>query len=156
MCSICGRRFTTPSVWGTWGLGWVHSVARPCIPPSRPIDTYGLSLTVFSYLAASKSVYARPSRSVVLQRWWASCWQLDLPFGVRGEGGWWSWLETIHVPQRIRCFVRIGLLSTLAINSLWSRPSSGISHRHGYRILIIKLWNSKIGIPYTRRSYLFQ
>ena len=30
MCSICGRRFTY-SVLGTWGSGWAHSVARPCI-----------------------------------------------------------------------------------------------------------------------------
>ena len=56
-CSICGRWFTTP-VWGTWGLGWAHSVARPCIPIGSPLIHMIYLLPFSSYLAGSKSVSA--------------------------------------------------------------------------------------------------
>ena len=46
-----------PSAWGTWAL----ECPSICIPITSPTETYGLSLTVFSYLAGTKSVSARPS-----------------------------------------------------------------------------------------------
>ena len=51
-----------PSVWGTWGSGWPHSVARPCIPVSSPLAHMAYLLPFLSYLADSKCVSSRPTR----------------------------------------------------------------------------------------------
>ena len=50
-----------PSVWGTWGQGWAHSVARPWVHISSPLTHMVYLLTFFSYLTGSKSVSGHPS-----------------------------------------------------------------------------------------------
>ena len=51
---LCGRRFATlPFGLGARGsLGWAHSIARPWVPTR---NAYGISVTVFEFLAGSKS-----------------------------------------------------------------------------------------------------
>ena len=54
-----------PSVWGTWGSGWAHSVVRPCIPissllihmayllPSLPLEEATASRATFVIVSGS-------------------------------------------------------------------------------------------------------
>ena len=106
MCSICVRRSTTSLFVGTYGLGWPHLVARPCIPVSSPIDTYGLSLTVFSYVA-------RPSDSDTMTNT-----ALEAIVSSSGKNSippfliWWLWsiLSPIDA-QSLWQLINVGLLS---------------------------------------------